>query len=198
VKTIALVSNQKRWKGLLSLSFLICLSLETPLWPAQSHKKEHMEKTLAGLGYGTYQISDPRYKEVYDGRGGIFSLEVVQLFHIQNPHHFGLSLGLRHFSTEGKTTITQENTNLRLFPVSLGLRYLVKINQFLPWLEFGMDYYHYKESAAIKTTEGSAFGYHIAGGLYVAIPKVDSIKLLIYAKHTKCIATEDEIKVNLG
>jgi hypothetical protein len=186
------------WKGLISFPLLICLLLETPLWPAQSNKKDNLEKTSIGFGYGTYQVSDPRYKEVYDGGEGIYTLEILQLFHAQNPHHFGLSLGYKHFSTEGKTTITQEKTKLSLVPIALGLRYLIKISSFLPWIELGTDYYHYKEGAALRSTQGSAFGYHIAGGFYLEIPRVNFVKLLIYVKHTKCIATEDEIKVNLG
>ena len=192
------VSSPKRWKERISGPVLICLLLTLPLMPAQSNKKENLEKTTIGLGYGSYQVSDPRYKEVYDGSGGIATLEVMQVIHAQNPHHLGLSLGFKYFRTEGKTTITQEKSQLTLVPISLGLRYLIKTKNFLPWIELGTDYYLYKENATLKTTKGSAFGYHIAGGLYFEIPRMDFIKLQFYAKHTKCIATEDEIKVNLG
>ena len=122
-----MVSKPIGWKGLISVPLLICLLLETPLWSAQSNKMDNLEKTTIGLGYGTYSISDTRYKEVYDGGGGIYTLEILQLFHTQNPHHFGLSLGFKHFAIKGKSTITKESTQLTLVPISLGLRYLIKI-----------------------------------------------------------------------
>lgn len=193
-----MVLNPKCRKGLIFFPLLIFLLLETPLLLAHPDKKDVLEKTTIGLGYGTYKISDARYKEVYNGGREIYTLEVLQLLHTLNHHHIGLSLGFKHFTIKGKTTITQESTKLTLVPISLGFRYLVKIKHFLPWIEMGMDYYNYKESAALKTTKGSAFGYHIAGGLYFEIPRANFIKLIIYAKHTKCLATEEKIKVSLG
>jgi hypothetical protein len=193
-----MVLNSNGRKGLIFFPLLIFLLLETSMLSAYPDKKDVLEKTTIGLGYGTYKISDARYKEVYNGGREIYTLEVLQLLHSLNHHHIGLSVGFKHFTIKGKTTITQESTALTLVPISLGFRYLLKIKHFLPWIEMGMDYYNYKESAALKTTEGNAFGYHIAGGLYFEIPRVNFIKLIIYAKHTKCLATEEKIKANLG
>jgi len=166
--------------------------------PAHPDKENILEKTMIELAYGRYKISDPRYKEVYKKGKEIYTLEVLQFLQALNKHHLGLSFGVKHFTKKGKTSLTQESTQLTLIPVSLGARYLLKIKQFLPWLEIGMDYYNYKESAAIKSIEGWAFGYHVAGGCYFEIPKVKFIKLKFYVKHTKAMAKEDEIQVNLG
>ena len=185
-------------KILIFFPFLIFLLLETPVIPAHPDKEDLLEKTMIELGYGRYEISDPRYKEVYRAGREIYTLEVLQLLKALNHHHLGLSLGVKHFTKKGNTSVTQENTQLTLIPVSLGARYLLKIKQFLPWIELGMDYYNYKESAATRATEGWAFGYHVAGGCYIEMPKVKFIKLKIFAKHTKAMAKEDEIQVNLG
>jgi len=185
-------------KILMFFPLLIFLLLETPILSAHPDKEDILENTMIELGYGRYKISDPRYKEVYRGGREIYTLEVLQLLQTLNHHHLGLSLGVKHFTKKGKTTVTQESTQLTLIPISLGFRYLLKIKQFLPWVEMGMDYYNYKENAATKATEGWAFGYHVAGGCYFEIPKVKFMKLKIYVKHTKAMAKEDEIKVNLG
>jgi hypothetical protein len=185
-------------KVLILFPLLTFLLLETPILPAQPNKEDLLEKTMIELGYGRYKISDPRYKEVYRGEREIYTLEVLQLLQALNHHHLGLSLGVKYFTKKGKTSVTQESTRLTLIPVSLGARYLFKIKQFLPWIEMGMDYYNYKESAAIKSTKGWAFGYHVAGGCYFELPEVKFIKLKFYAKHTKAMAEENEIRVNLG
>ncbi|MDH4220145.1 MAG: hypothetical protein OEW23_15400, partial [Candidatus Aminicenantes bacterium] len=179
-----MVSVAQQEKILIFFAFLIFLFLDTFTLQAQSLNQDTLERTSIELGYGRYNISDPRYKDVYEEGREIYTLEILQLLRTQNHHHLGLATGVKHFTKKGKSTITQEGTQLTLIPISLSGRYLLKIKSFIPWVEMGMDYYHYKESATIKITEGWAWGYHIAGGCYFEIPKVKFIKLKIYLRHT--------------
>lgn len=190
--------HTKRGRSQKILFVLVFLLAETFLLDSQPMKGNVLEKTMIEIGYGRYEISDPRYKKVYKEGREIYTIKVLQLFYSQNGHHVGITAGVKHFTKKGHSTVTQEETRLTIVPLSLGLRYLLKLNHFIPWSEIGLDYYHYKESATITTTVGWALGYHITGGIYFEIPKASFIKLLIYAKHTKAMAQEENIKVNLG
>lgn len=193
-----MVSIAQQKKILIFFVFSIFLFLDALVLRAQSVNQDTLEKTTIELGYGKYNVSDPRYKDVYEAGREIYTLEILQLLRTQNHHHLGLAAGVKHFTKKGKSTITQEGTRLTLIPISLSGRYLLKIKAFIPWVEMGMDYYHYKESAPIKITEGWAWGYHIGGGCYLEIPRVKFIKIKIYVRHTKAMAEVEAIKVNLG
>lgn len=179
--------------------------LKLTLWLEKKIEKEEkkkeraiLENTFIELGYGRYDVSDTRYKEVYQRGDKIYTLEIHHLLQAQNLHHFGISIALKRFVKKGQSTVTQEKTQLFLMPIVLGFKYLFKAGNFIPWIEIGMDLYKYKESSNIKTTSSSTFGYHIQGGLYFQIPKIEFIKLKIYAKHTKATTKENNIEVNLG
>lgn len=163
-----------------------------------SSNKNSLENTIVGFSYGRYELSDPRYKRIYETGREIYSLEGFRLLRSRNRHHFGLAAGIKRFNKRGHSTITHEDTLLTLSPIYLGIRYLLKVNNLIPWVELGLDRYTYTESADIKTTKGSAIGYHIQGGFYLEIPKFEFIKLTIYAKHTHAMAKEEKIEVNLG
>lgn len=157
-----------------------------------------LKKLMLELSYGRYKISDARYEEVYQKGREIYTSEIVRLLFTQNHHHFGLAAGIKSFTKKGHATVTQEPSKLTLIPIFLGLRYLLKVYNFIPWIEIGADYYLYKEKSDIKATSGSTFGYHVQGGFYLQIPKIDFIKLKIYAKHTKAKTKENNIEIDLG
>jgi hypothetical protein len=175
------------------------------LWPEtkQENEQEKMDShmlrnTLFESYYGRYEISDRRYKEVYQQGGDIFTLEISWLLKAQDQHHLGISLGIKSFTKKGQASITQEETKLRLIPIFFGCKYLFKAGNFIPWIEIGLDWYTYKERSSIKTTSNSTLGYHIQGGLYFQIPKIEFMVLRVYAKHTRAKTEENNIEVNLG
>jgi len=157
-----------------------------------------LKKLMLELSYGRYKISDARYEEVYQKGREIYTSEIVRILFTQNHHHFGLAAGIKSFTKKGHATVTQETSKLTIIPIFLGLRYLLKVYNFIPWIEIGADYYLYKEKSDIKTTSGSTFGYHVQGGLYLQIPRMKFLKLKIYAKHTKAKTKENNIEVDLG
>jgi len=157
-----------------------------------------LEKNHIEFGYGHYDIGDIRYKKVYSRGREVFSLELSRLVLTNKHHHIGMSIGIRSFTAKGYATFTGESSSLSINPLTLGFRYFLSLNSFIPWLEIGMDYYSYREKSEIYTTNGSVFGYHLQGGLYIRIPYIKNLKAKISIKHTKALTEKNNIKVNLG
>lgn len=190
----------QRTKRLIPAACLIGLFAATAISEASiADDSPHvLEMTFIEFCLGRYNIKDPRFIRVYTSGREIFTLELFQLIAAEIPHHFGISAGLKHFRQNGRSTVTKKDSQLTLSPLFLGIKYLLSTNYFVPWLELGLDYYIYREESEVKTTEGHTFGYHFQGGVYVQFPKLRTIKLKIYLKHTRATAVEEDIEVNLG
>ena len=150
------------------------------------------------MSYGHYRVSDSRYNEVYSEGGAIYALEILQIIKSHHPHSLGIAAGLRFFQSTGQATLTQEETRLKLHPLTFGIRYRLKTKYVMPWIEVGADHYMYEEKSIIHDTDGSTWGYHVQGGIYVPFPGIPSLKLKFYARHTKATAKENGLNINLG
>lgn len=157
-----------------------------------------LEQTIVELAYGRHELSDPRYKKVYQAGREIYSLEAYQGLYSDIYHNFGFTVGIRRFVKKGQATLTLESTQLLLVPGGLGFRYVLNLNHFVPWIEVGADYVYYRETSDLRSTSGSTLGYHLQAGFYLEIPGLELLKLKIYARHSRASAEENGISVNLG
>lgn len=190
--------NIRKKTSHISLLLAVFLTIGAFNLHAYSQQNHILTNTKLELSYGHYQVSDSRYQDVYSEGGGILSLEILRFVRNHHPHYIGVAGGIRRFSNTGYSTLTQEETRLKLFPLALGVRYFLKAKYLTPWVEIGMDYFMYDEKSDIHDTNGSTWGYHIQGGIYVPFPGVPSLMLKFHARHTKATANENGLNINLG
>ena len=65
-------------------------------------------------------------------------------------------------------TYTKEETKLKIIPVELGARYLIKVGNgcsLFPYIGAGAGYYMYKEENVIGTVDEKKIGFFAEGGL---------------------------------
>lgn len=125
-------------------------------------------------------------------------LEIAPLISLHPSHHLSFSLEVKNISQKGASTLTRKTTRLTLFPVILAGKYLIRINNWIPYVGAGWDYFHYKETSEIHNTSGSTIGYHFQGGTYYQIPSLPSLLMKIYVKFTQASVLENSLEAELG
>lgn len=159
---------------------------------------KRLENTLIGAQGGSYSIRSELFGQVYGKGGPIFGLELTRIISSKNKLNFGLSFEGRHYSKTGASTITKEETKFSMLPLAFSAKFLVNTKLFVPYIGIGLDYYKYKEESSIHKTSGSCFGYHVQGGTYFQFPRLEALKVKLYIKLTKAVATENNTKTDLG
>lgn len=175
-----------------------------PVVAGQAPKKEvviheSFGNTLFALSAGLYSVADPMYFQVYGGEdGGIFGLELSRMI-IQNRNFYvGLAVAGRRYSKTGFSTLTKEDSKFSLTPIIVSARFLFNSPMVVPYLDFGADFYSWKEESALGDTSGSTTGSHFQAGLYFKIPDVKFLMLNIYFKVNKATATYEGMDVDIG
>jgi hypothetical protein len=143
---------------------------------------------------GGYDMNEPRFEAVYPGGGLLAGLGASARI-ISNLH---LYLEAKYWEREGELTFSKELTTLRLFPISLGLRYLVPLGILNPYAGAGGDIYFYYEDNPIGTTVNSASGYHAIVGTYLRFSRNVPLMLNLKAKYTWVKTVESGYDINLG
>lgn len=147
--------------------------------------------------WGWQTVSDARYKEVYSGGSGMVTFAYHAFFKSFGRHSFGLAAGIKSFSKEGESTVTQEDTRLILTPIYLAGEYMLNLPPFYPGVEMGVDHCFYKEESFLKKTIGSTTGYHVQGHLVFQPLGSDFLRVKIFIRHSRLPAREN-FRVNLG
>jgi hypothetical protein len=143
---------------------------------------------------GRYDMKEPRFDTVYPpggllaGLGG--SAAIVS--------NLNLYLEAKYWEREGELTFSKELTTLRLFPISLGARYIVPLGVFNPYAGAGGDIIFYYEDNAIGTTVNSASGYHVSAGTYLRFSRDVPLMVNLKAKYTWAKAVEGDFEIQLG
>jgi hypothetical protein len=143
---------------------------------------------------GGYTMNEPRFDAVYP-KGGLLAGLGASAAIISNVN---LYLEAKYWQREGELTFSKEQTTLRLFPISLGVRYIVPLGIFNPYAGAGGDIYFYYEDNAIGTTVNHASGYHVLGGTYLQFSDSIPLMLNLRVKYTWARATESDFKIQLG
>jgi len=171
--------------------------IKVDLWLEEELAKR-IEDSMIGLILSSYHISSEDYQQIYGGGGTILGLDLSYMFLTRENLQACLSLEVRSYSKTGASTFTQEETRLSLRPISLAGECLIQTKTVVPFFGLGLDFYHYAEKSDIYEASGSALGYHIQGGLYYQIPKLNYLKIKVFIKMTKAVARENDLEVNLG
>jgi opacity protein-like surface antigen len=107
-----------------------------------------------------------------------------------------LWMGASVFQQKGELTFTREETILRIYPISAGLRFRLTRGAVQPYLGAGVGYFLYSESNAIGDVEKQAVGFVGRGGLHFYIAKGFLIDLCI--EYSTCKLTPADFTVNIG
>jgi len=159
---------------------------------------EEMENTLLEVFSGIYNIHDERFKRIYQGSGFIYGFGLSQKVYCSKQHNLFLSLDFKFYSKKGKSTFTEQETKLTLKPISFGGFYLFARKSIFPFAEVGLDYYPYKEECDLHSTSGSAWGFHLKGGILIPLPALSQLKIKLYLRYSKAKTEENNLEVNLG
>ncbi|MFW6123964.1 MAG: hypothetical protein ACOC5G_01970 [Acidobacteriota bacterium] len=155
------------------------------------------KKIMAGLIMGSYRVSSDRFKEIFENPNSVTGVEGSYLFPTSG-HVIGFSFEVRGFSKTGHSTVTNQNTFFSLTPLTLTGKYITFLHDFTPYLGAGIDLFFYKEESHLSLVSGSTPGFHIEGGIYYQPPLFQFIKIKAALRISRAIASENDIKINLG
>ncbi len=118
------------------------------------------------VGAGMRNFSDDRYKSVYDSGGISFNVDLGY----KVWKSLEVFLHTDYFSKDGELTFTGEDTTLKITPIELGVRVLIKLNKdcrpkLFPYIGAGGGYYMIKEENFIGTFDKKEIGFFLEGGL---------------------------------
>jgi len=184
-----LIMDRRARAGALVLAAVLVIAVR-PL-PAQERPIE--QGSLDAL-LGRYSMKEPRFETVYP-KGGLLAGLGASARIISN---LNLYLEAKYWEREGGLTFSGEPTTFRLFPISLGARYIVPLGVINPYLGAGGDIYFYYEDNAIGTTANSATGAHATAGTYVRLSRDWPLMIHLKAKYTWIKASGADFDVELG
>jgi len=146
------------------------------------------------LGAGLRNFAEKRFEQVYDKSPLIFSIDFgFKLFSTLEAF-----VHVDYLKADGKMTFTQEDTTFKIFPIELGVRYLLDIKKsksqkIYPYLGGGVGYYMIKEDNPAYNADEKRIGFFVEGGLKVFFGK----SLFIDAK-LKDVILKSENDTNVG
>lgn len=122
------------------------------------------------IGAGTRGVSAPLYEDIYEKAPIIYSVDLAYKV-IPSMEVF---LHTDYFTKDGLTTLTKEDTTLKIFPIELGARLFANVMKkkdarvkLLPYLGAGAGYYMVKEDNPIGSLDEKSLGFFIEGGFRV-------------------------------
>lgn len=160
---------------------------------------DEMRKVGVGLSVGYLSLKDEVFQEVY-GNGGIYYNAELSFVLPFSTRYLDVWTGVSQYQADGKSTVFDEDTRLKITVFSIALRYLIKPAKLTPFFGLGLDYYSYKETLPegfiVQSVGGYALGFHVQGGVYFRLTPGFLAKLLV--KYNAAKTTENGIEVNLG
>jgi hypothetical protein len=161
---------------------------------------DYPKSSTLGLLAGFFFVQDETFQGIYGKSLFFFGAEYALRFPVKQQHGVELAVGLEQLQKSGRTSYTEEDTQIRLTSLFLSLRYSLEYGRFIFFAGPGFDYVMYKENYAetfpVKSVDGSAVGYHImAGGGYYIVP---SLAVKTYFKYRAAETEPNGFRVNLG
>lgn len=146
--------------------FLLIFSLS--LIQIKAEKRNIISFTLNA---GIKNISENLSERVYGKNNLVFSADLA----FKPAQFMEIFLHSDYFSAKGETTLTGDATKLTIFPLELGVRFLIGKANFNFYLGAGGGYYFYKEKVTIDNDEikidDKEYGFFAEAGLRIKIIK---------------------------
>lgn len=143
---------------------------------------------------GSTTISEPRFKTLYETKGSIQGLSMSGTLFF----NLNLYLDIKTLTRTGTLSYTKEKTTFRMFPVSMGLRYILPTPIAHPYVGAGIDWYFYNEDNPIETIVDATTGAHLLLGVYLHPFERVPLALNLRAKFTSADAVMEGVPVKLG
>jgi len=174
-----------------AFSLAAYFALSTFIFPSADRtiRQGSVEFTL-----GAYNMDEPRFEAAYPSGGPIAGLTLSSAI----ASNLNFYLDIKYYSRHGTLTFSQEKTEFYLVPFDLGLRYILPLGFFHPYLGAGFDFYLYYEDNPIGTVLNYTTGYHITGGAYLRFAKSVPILVNLRLKYTSAKAEQDAVQIELG
>ena len=138
-----------------------------------------------------FQPTDEFFKDIY-GSGMVFGGEIgIKLW-----EWVSLWAAADFYNKEGKTTFTEEVTELRIIPVSGGLMFQTMSSVFRPYTAIGVGYFQYSEENPIGKVKNGDIGYIVQLGcrIKVAGPLFFDVK----GSYSYCKVKPADFEIDLG
>ncbi|UCE40531.1 MAG: hypothetical protein JSV17_13900 [Candidatus Aminicenantes bacterium] len=138
-----------------------------------------------------FQPTEKMFKDIYGGGmsyGGELNINIIK----------GLTIwvGADYFKKKGKLTFTKEETELQIFPIYGGLKYIFPGQWIMPYLGVGVGYFQYKESNPIGKVKEGEIGYVAQAGFLLRL--FDPVIVDFQAGYNVCKTKPQEIEVDIG
>ena len=139
-----------------------------------------------------FNPTDQIFSEIY-GNGMIWGGELA--FGISD--RIGIWAGGDYFSKVGKLIFTEEETKVRIAPLTAGAKYFLPLGgRLIPYVGSGLGYFQYKETNSIKTVEKGAIGFIVRAGLVFKLGA--PFFMDIQGTWSTCSVRPLDVQANLG
>ncbi|MCX6561127.1 MAG: hypothetical protein NTZ26_11530 [Candidatus Aminicenantes bacterium] len=171
------------------------------LLPAFSAAQDELRPAAApnawlGILGGRFAPSDSVFKEVYGTEGLALGLSAGRMLYRSEGFSLAVDLDVRRFAKPGGSTISGTASRLTLIPIAAGLEAAVRRGTVGLWLGGGADWIFYSEDSEWILSRGSAFGFHVAGGLFLEPASGPILKA--YIRWSKASKAMEGFTVDLG
>ena len=165
----------------------------------RTNSERELKDMILGFGAGMYTYQDEDFQSIYDTNAMTYRAEMA--FRLPfSVDSFDLWASMATYSDTGQTTLFAEEVSLGITTFSIGLRYLKKFGNFVPYVGAGVDYVSYKETYpegfAVPSVGGNEVGFHGQLGVYYHV--IENFSVKVGLKYNSVKALENDIEVNLG
>lgn len=108
----------------------------------------------------------------------------------------GIWAGGDYYSNVGKLPYTEEETKIRIAPLTGGAKYYLVLGKVLPYVGAGLGYFQYKETNSIGRVEKGNLGFVLRAGLVLKLGA--PFFLDFQGTWTMCSVQPQQVKANLG
>lgn len=145
---------------------------------------------LEALG-SYFQPLDQAFREIY-GTDAYYGGEIC----INLKKGIAFWAGGHFFEAKGKTTFTEEETEIQVFPIYFGMKFKTTNEQVMPYIGIGAGYFRYKETSEIGLIKKGDLGFIGQIGLMFRI--IGPLSLDFRCSYSYCKVKPADVEANLG
>lgn len=138
-----------------------------------------------------FRPTDAAFKEIY-GQGQTYGAEIG----LKLGKFFSFWVAAENFSKKGKMSFTQEETNLKIIPINVGVSLEIPLGLFAPYGRLAVGYFHYEESNILGQVKKNNLGYLGQVGFFLKI--FDPLYLDLFGQYSYCRVKPLELEADLG
>ncbi len=157
------------------------------------------QTSLLGACLANVHLADERFGAVFgEQTASALAVDFSQVFLRKSFWSLAAAVENRHFSLEGRSTVTGQESRTAIRPLDLGLRVILEIGSFRPYASAGPVFFSYQERSPLHDTTGYATGISLQAGLYWGPSSFPLLKAKAFLKWTRALAEENGLVVDLG